>query len=495
MDFYSTRGEGPVSGAEAIANGIADDGGLYVPSSFPNISAQDIAEMAELDYQERAAYIMSLYLTDFTYEELLNITRTAYQKFEDEDPAPLVKVDENTYMLELWHGPTLAFKDVALTVLPHLMTQSKLKLKNSSKTLVLTATSGDTGKAALEGFKDTENTEIIVFYPSDGVSDMQKLQMQTTDGGNVHVLGISGNFDDAQNAVKGIFADKELVSRIKAAGYELSSANSINFGRLVPQIAYYVSAYVDLAANGETANGSEINFVVPSGNFGNVLAAYYAKRMGIPIKQLIVASNINNVLTEFFATGVYDANREFHKTMSPSMDILVSSNLERLLYEILDRDPKETSRLISELKEGGYYAIDEEILNDKFPEFLGYYSTEDETDECINNFFDSYGYVLDPHTAVGVSAYTKYLNETVDADTPTVLVATANPYKFPQDVYKAVSLNCEDDAFKAVKKLSAYTAMEAPEQISELNYKEILHSKTVAKEDIAQAVLGIIIKE
>ncbi|HOO23408.1 MAG TPA: threonine synthase [Clostridia bacterium] len=495
MQFFSTRGEGPVSGAEAVINGIARDGGLYAPSSFPVISREDIDDMTDLTYQERAAYIMSLYLTDFSYEELLEYTTKAYDKFEDADPAPITKIDENTYVMELWHGPTLAFKDVALTVLPYLLTGSKKKKGDDTKSLILVATSGDTGKAALEGFKNVEGTEIIVFYPRAGVSDMQKLQMQTTSGENVHVIGIDGNFDDAQTAVKTIFSNKEIVAKLREMGYELSSANSINFGRLVPQVVYYVSAYVDLVANEEIKNGDEINFVVPSGNFGNMLAAYYAKRMGIPIKQLIVASNKNNVLTEFFSSGVYDSNRTFHKTMSPSMDILVSSNLERLLYEIMNRDANKIKELMAELKNSGYYTIEEDILNDKFSEFLGYFSTEEETVECIDNVFDEYGYLLDPHTAVAMSAYLKYLNETLDEDTPTVVVSTANPYKFPQDVYKAVSHYEEADAQKAAKKLAMFSASEIPQQIKELKTKEVVHSKVIAKENIADAVFEALEKD
>lgn len=495
MDFYSTRGQGPVSGAEAVINGIAKDGGLYIPSFFPKISSEDIEDMLDLNYQERSAYIMSLYLTDFTYEELLKYTNLAYEKFENEDPAPLTKIDDNTYVLELWHGPTLAFKDIALTILPHLLVGSKKKKGDDSKTLILVATSGDTGKAALEGFKNVEGTEIIVFYPQDGVSDMQKLQMQTTTGDNVHVIGVDGNFDDAQNAVKSIFNNKDIIAKLKSEGYKFGSANSINFGRLLPQIAYYVSSYVDLFANDEINNGDEINFVVPSGNFGNILAAYYAKKMGIPIKQLIVASNKNNVLTEFFSSGIYDSNRDFFKTMSPSMDILISSNIERLLYEVMGRDSTCVNQLMQQLKETGYYRIDEEILNESFPEFLGYCSTEEETAQCIDNFFDEYGYLLDPHTAVAMSVYLHYLNETLDEDTPTVVVSTANPYKFPQDVYKAVSHNDEPNAQKAAKKLYMLTAMDIPEQIEELKTMEVLHNKVISKHDIANAVVDALKEE
>lgn len=490
MDFFSTRGEGPVSGAKAIVNGIAKDGGLYIPSFFPKLTKEDLADLSELEYYERAAYIMSLYLTDFTYEELKEYTKKAYDRF-DGDPAPLVKVDDGIYIMELWHGPTFAFKDVALTMLPHLMTGSKKKIGEDKKTLILVATSGDTGKAALEGFKDVEGTEIIVLYPSDGVSDMQKKQMVTTEGNNVTVIGIEGNFDDAQRAVKEIFTGEGIREELSEMGYDLSSANSINFGRLVPQIVYYVSSYVDLVAGEEINEGEEVNFVVPSGNFGNILAAYYAKRMGVPIKQLVVASNVNNVLTEFFSDGVYDSNREFFKTISPSMDILVSSNLERLLYEVGDRKPEFVQSLMKKLSDGGYYSVDEDTLYDKLPEFLAYSSTEEETKEVIDNFFDEYGYLLDPHTAVAVSALFKYMGETYDNTTATVVVSTANPYKFPQSVYEAISHNNEDNAEKALKKLESFSGVEAPEGIKKLSEKPVLHDKVIAKKDIAATILEI----
>ena len=493
MDYFSTRGEGPVSGAETIVKGIAKDGGLYVPSSFPKITAEDLNDLASLEYYERAAYIMSLYLDEFDYETLKEFTKKAYDRF-DGDPAPLIKVDDGTYILELFHGPTYAFKDMALTVLAHLMTACKEKIGEKNKTLILVATSGDTGKAALEGFSDVEGTEIIVLYPSDGVSDMQKKQMITTVGNNVHVIGINGNFDDAQRAVKKIFASKEMCEKLSKSGYDLSSANSINFGRLLPQIVYYISSYVDLLSGELIGEGEEINFVVPSGNFGNILAAYYAKKMGLPIKQLIVASNCNNVLTEFFNDGVYDANREFFKTMSPSMDILVSSNLERLLYELGDRSPEYVKSLMKKLSDGGYYTVDEDDLYEKLPEFIGYDSTEAETKEVIDNFFDEYGYLLDPHTAVAVSAFFKYMNDTYDSTTSTVIVSTANPYKFPQSVYSAVAHSEEDDAFKAQKKLEAFSGVETPEGIKELSSKPVLHTLVVDNNDIDDAILKIMSK-
>lgn len=490
MEFYSTRGEGPVSGARAIVNGIAKDGGLYVPAEFPFIAREELEDLVGLDYYERAAYIIHKYLDEFSYEELKEYTEKAYSRF-DEYPAPLTKVDEGTYIMELWHGPTYAFKDIALTLLPYLLTGSKKKEGDDKKTLILVATSGDTGKAALEGFKDVENTEIVVLYPSDGVSEMQKKQMTTTEGHNTHVIGIKGNFDDAQNAVKRIFASKEMNEKFAKAGYELSSANSINFGRLVPQIVYYFSAYLDLLSEGEIEPEEQINFVVPSGNFGNILAGYYAKRMGLPIKQLIVASNENNVLTEFFETGLYNARRKFHKTISPSMDILVSSNLERLVYEMLNRESDKVVSLMEELKKDGEYSVDEDTLYDVAPEFIGYWSSEEETKNVIGNVFDEYGYLLDPHTAVAVSAFFKFMNDAYD-EASAVILSTANPYKFPQSVLEAVSEQKENDAFKAIKKLEMLTGAEIPEGIAELKNKPVLHDKVVEIKDIEDAVLSAI---
>ncbi|MCR4662212.1 MAG: threonine synthase [Clostridia bacterium] len=494
MDFYSTRGSGPVSGARAIIDGLAKDGGLYVPSSFPKITPEELRDLSYKQYYERAAFVITKFLDEFTEDEMADYAELAYFKFDNLDPAPLVKVDDNMYILELWHGPTCAFKDVALTLLPHLLSGSKKKENVDKKTLILVATSGDTGKAALEGFKDVENTEIVCLYPSEGVSEMQKLQMVTTGGKNTHVIGINGNFDDAQRAVKEIFSSKEINELFNKHGYELSSANSINFGRLVPQIVYYISAYVDLYTNNEINYNDPVNFVVPSGNFGNILAAYYAKQMGINIKNLIVASNKNNVLTEFFETGRYDANRKFYKTISPSMDILVSSNLERLIYEVEDRNPEAVKKLMESLKEFGTYSIDMKTLEKKLPEFYAYSTTEEETKEVIENVFDEYGYLLDPHTAVAVSAYMNYMNEFFD-DIPTVIVSTASPYKFPVDVLKAVEpeAKVEEDPFKAIKKLDNISAMDAPKSIKELKELPINHTTVVDKENIKEAVIKAVL--
>lgn len=493
MDFISTRGLGAVSAGTAILKGIAEDGGLYVPSFFPKLSKEDLRNMVAMDYAERAACIIGMFLSDYSEAELLDYARKAYARFDGE-PAPVIGVDETTYIMELFHGPTLAFKDIALTLLPHLMGAAHKKCGSDKKTLILVATSGDTGKAAIEGFKNVDGTEIVVIYPSEGVSALQKLQMQTSNGNNVHVLGIKGNFDDAQSAVKRIFNSAEAKARFEKLGYALSSANSINWGRLVPQIVYYISAYVDMLGCDEIAEGEEINFVVPTGNFGDVLAGYYAKKMGLPVSKLIVASNINNVLTEFFTTGKYDTNRPFHKTMSPSMDILISSNLERLLFEIFDRDATKVRELMDSLKNDGEYSVDLDEIFDKVPEFLAYSSDEDGTEATIDNFFETYDYLLDPHTAVAVNSYNDYLTETGD-QTKTVVVSTASPYKFAHDVYEAVSGKDEPEPFRAVKKLHSYTLTAIPKEISELETMDPIHTDVVEVKDIEKAIFAYFEKE
>ncbi len=490
MDYKSTRGGDARSAGSAILKGIANDGGLYVPASFPMFSQQDFSDMIDMEYYERAAHILAKYLTDYTHEELLDYCKKAYDRFDGE-PAPVVAVGDGTYILELWHGPTLAFKDMALTLLPHLMTAARRKEEKKNKTLILVATSGDTGKAALEGFSDVEGTEIICFYPSQGVSDMQKLQMQTTVGKNVHVVAIEGNFDDAQTAVKTVFADSDAVDRLEAMGYTMSSANSINWGRLAPQIVYYVSAYLDMVSSEEIQQGDKVNFVVPTGNFGNILAGYYAKKMGVPINKLIVASNKNNILTDFFTEGRYDVNRAFHKTMSPSMDILVSSNLERLLFELYDHNADEINAIMSELKRFGMYDVSVSELEEKIPEFVAYWSDEQNTEDAIGNFFEQYSYLLDTHTAVAVSSYYDYMSDTGDM-TPSIVVSTASPYKFCKDVLKALSQNTEENAFKAVKKLSNYSDTDIPLQIKELVDLPILHDIVIPKEAIKDTIFTLL---
>lgn len=495
MKYISTRNASlSVSGSEAILMGISPEGGLFVPESFPQISLEEIGKMSEMTYAERSAFVMSRYLDEFSFEELLEIANRAYSRFDEEDACPLTKIEDALYILELWHGPTYAFKDVALTVLPQLISACRAKRGEKDKTLVLVATSGDTGKAALEGFKDVDGTEIMVFYPDEGVAHMQKLQMITTGGSNTYVAGIKGNFDDAQTAVKKIFTDPEVREELKAGGYVMSSANSINWGRLLPQITYYFSAYADLLSSEEIAAGDKVNFVVPTGNFGDILAGYYAMRMGLPVEKLVCASNINNVLTDFFQTGEYDATREFHKTISPSMDILISSNLERLLFEMTDRDDKELSSLMSALKETGKYRVDPLLIKRKLGVFVAGYADENETMETMYNTFDEYGYVVDPHTSVALAVYNDYYLASGDA-APTVVLSTASPYKFAQDVYEAVGESRVDDPFKAVKKLHFLTGMEVPDGIANLESMEVRFTDVLSGDQIKQKVLEKVKKQ
>ncbi len=488
MKYTCTRNSKiEISASEAIVKGISDDGGLFVPSSFPILSLADIENLIPLDYPERAAKILSMYMDEFSFEELLGYAKRAYNRFDDDAVCPLVKVEDGLYMLELWHGPTCAFKDIALTILPYLLTASKKKLGIKEQTLVLTATSGDTGKAALEGFKDVDGTHVAVFYPVSGVSEMQRLQMVTQEGGNVHVFGIKGNFDDAQAAVKRVFNDKETIDALKAKGIAMSSANSINWGRLAPQIAYYISAYCDLVDSGEIELGDKINFAVPTGNFGDVLAGYYAYRMGLPVEKFIVASNANNALTDFFNDGVYDINRVFYKTMSPSMDILVSSNLERLIYEIYDRDDEKVRKLYDSLKKTGRFEIDFDEVN--LDNFVAGWADEEDTKNAISTFFDLDDYIMDTHTAVAASVYNDYSCET-DDETPTVVLSTANPYKFPIDVLGAIGSR-ERDSYKAVVKLYNLTALECPDCILELEDAKEIHTKVIDRTEVKKTVLEV----
>ncbi|MDR0696081.1 MAG: threonine synthase [Christensenellaceae bacterium] len=492
MEYISTRGARVPSSSSAILHGLAPDGGLFVPAEFPIISASDLDALKDMTYADRASFILSKYLTDYDVFDLKEICAKAYSKFDDSDPAPLIKIDDSTYIMELWHGPTLAFKDVALSVLPYLMTYARNNLSIDKTTLILVATSGDTGKAALEGFSDVAGTEIIVFYPSDGVSKMQKLQMQTTVGKNVHVVGIKGNFDDAQAAVKSIFKNEEIIKLIDDKGFSLSSANSINWGRLVPQIVYYFSAYVDLINSDEITNGDLVNFVVPTGNFGNVLAGFYAKKMGLPIDKLLVASNTNNVLTDFFNKGTYDSNRRFFKTISPSMDILISSNLERLLFEVFDRNPDTVKRLMTELDIYGSYIVPDSVVDEMSETFDAYWSDEGETKEALYNFNDMFDYLLDPHTAVAVSAYFTFIDDEIE--TKSIILSTANPYKFPDSVFDIISNHTdnEKDIFKIIRKLEISTGVEAPEIIKNLSDLSVIHTDVIDKNEVMDKVLSIL---
>jgi len=491
VEYISTRGEYGAKASEAILQGIAKDGGLYVPLSFPVLTKAELEYLIPLEYYERSAYILSKFLTDYDPEDLKTYTKKAYARF-DGDPAPVLKLDDETYVLELFHGPTYAFKDIALTLLPHLLVGARKQLNVKEKTLILVATSGDTGKAALEGFKDVEGAEIVVIYPADGVSEMQKLQMQTAEGKNVHVIGINGNFDDAQSTVKRIFGSEEAKERFASMGYSLSSANSINWGRLVPQIVYYFSAYLDIVGTDEIKMGDKINFSVPTGNFGNILAGYYAKRMGLPINKLIVASNQNNVLTDFFNKGEYNANREFYKTMSPSMDILVSSNLERLLFELYDRDFERIVELMEKLQYDKAYYVDVEEIEAKLSEFVAYYTNEADTLEAIKYVNLMFNYTLDPHSAVGANALYMYRDDTDDKH-KSVIVSTASPYKFPTDVIYALE-GVKVDGFKAVKELNEITDVEIPKQIKELDSLEKRHTLVVDNSEIEETIYKLLEK-
>ena len=426
MSFISTRGGACVTASQAILRGLAPDGGLYVPAVFPQMTLADIAALTKLDYRARALTILRGYLDDFNAQELADAIASAYEaaKFDDAAIAPTKKLDSNTHVLELFHGPTLAFKDMALQLLPHLTTLSAKKNGENREVAILVATSGDTGKAALEGFKDVPGTSCTVFYPTDGVSDVQKLQMTTTGGENTHVIALNGNFDDAQSGVKALFSSADFHQQVNARGKVLSSANSINFGRLVPQIVYYFSAYADLLNAGAIALGDEVNFVVPTGNFGNILAGYYARSMGLPVKKLICASNRNNVLTDFLRTGIYDRNRPFHTTISPSMDILISSNLERLLFDLSGENDAEIRMYMDALGSAGRYQVSDNIKAKLDDAFWGGCCSEEETEETIRRYWQDHNYLIDPHTAVAAEVLAQYRIASGD-ETPAVEVSTA----------------------------------------------------------------------
>ncbi len=490
MKFISTRGGESATGAEAVVKGIAADGGLFVPEVFPEISKEELEAMLSMDYPERAALVLNKYFDEYDHDDLLAALRDAYSRFEG-DPAPLVRIDEGLYILELFHGPTCAFKDMALCILPWLLKKGCELSGVKEKILVLTATSGDTGKAALEGFRDRDGVKIQVFYPEEGVSSMQKLFMCTQEGDNVSVVAVKGNFDDCQSAVKNIFTSEEYRNKLREKGYLLSSANSINIGRLVPQIAYYFSAYCDLVSSEQIKMGEEADFAVPTGNFGNILAAYYAKKMGLPVGRLLCASNKNNVLTDFIRTGVYNAKRNFYRTMSPSMDILVSSNLERCIFELSGRNAQLTKERMRELSETGTYKISPEELKTLRSEFSAGFTSEDDTVECIYEYFTDYGYPMDTHTGVAMSVAERYL-EKRDPLAPAhvmVVVSTASPYKFPQDVLYALSGNDVKDSFKCIKRINLLTAMQVPEPIKGVRYKPVLFKTSVAPSGIGGEVL------
>ena len=496
MFYKSTRNSSiRVESAAAIAKGISEEGGLFVPESIPSLSMDELKSLAGKNYAQRAAYVFSKYLTDFTEAELRYCTESAYtaKSFDTENIAEIAHLFEGTYMLELWHGPTCAFKDMALQILPYFLTTAVKKLHMNKKVVILVATSGDTGKAALEGFKDVDGTKMLEFYPENGVSPMQKRQMNTQEGGNVSVCAIEGNFDDAQTGVKKLFVDEAINKELNDNGMLFSSANSINWGRLLPQIVYYFSAYADLLEQGKIQPGDKINVVVPTGNFGNILAGYYACKMGLPVNKFICASNSNNVLTDFLKTGEYNRNRAFHATVSPSMDILISSNLERLLYDVTDHDSEKVAGWMQELSEKGVYKVDDETFKKITDAFDAGFCSDEDTLKTIRKVYDNAGYLCDTHTAVAVNVYEDYVERTGDK-TPTVIVSTASPYKFASSVLSAVDDQYDDnmDEFQKVARLSKLTNTEVPAPIAHLEQKTIRFSNVCEKENMGHELLKMV---
>lgn len=491
MLYSSTRNANEkVTASQAILKGLAEQGGLFVPESIPALDVS-IEQLAEMTYQETAYEVMKLFLSDFTEEELKNCIQNAYdEKFDTTEIAPLVKA-QDAYYLELFHGATIAFKDMALSILPHLLITAARKNEVKNDIVILTATSGDTGKAALAGFADVKGTKIIVFYPKDGVSPIQQKQMVTQKGENTFVVGINGNFDQAQTGVKQMFSDKELEKEMAAAGYQFSSANSINIGRLVPQIVYYVYAYAKMVKSGALSNGEKMNVVVPTGNFGNILAAFYAKNMGLPIGKLICASNENKVLYDFFTTGTYDKNREFILTSSPSMDILISSNLERLIYRIAGNDADKNQELMKSLQDNGSYEITEE-MKAQLSEFYGNYASEAETAAVIKEVYEDADYIMDTHTAVAAAVYKKYKAETGD-NTKTVIASTASPYKFTRSVMTAIDekYNSQPD-FELVDELEKLSGVKVPQAIEDIRTAPVLHKTVCEVEEMQSVVKGFL---
>ncbi|MBQ7972839.1 MAG: threonine synthase [Lachnospiraceae bacterium] len=489
--YRSTRGNKEyVSASQAIIKGLADDGGLFVPDRFPVLD-KSLEALSAMEYREIAYEVMKLFFTDFTEEELKDCINKAYdEKFDTDVIAPMTAVDD-TYYLELFHGATIAFKDMALSILPHLMSVSAKKNGVDKEIVILTATSGDTGKAALAGFAGVEGTRIVVFYPKNGVSAIQEKQMVTQKGKNVKVVGITGNFDDAQTGVKNIFSDKELAEKLDKAGFQFSSANSINIGRLIPQVVYYVYAYATLLKEERIKAGDAVNFTVPTGNFGNILAGYYAKKIGLPVNKLICASNENKVLFDFFETGCYDRNREFILTTSPSMDILISSNLERLIYFIADEDADANKALMDSLSKTGKYDITDE-MKANLAGFIGGYATEEQVAGTIRRVYDDCGYVMDTHTAVAATVYEEYRKKTGDA-TPNVIVSTASCFKFTRSVMEAIDGSVEGKGdFELIDRLSELANVAVPPAIEEIRTAEVLHSTVCDKEEMVKEVLDFL---
>ena len=492
MNYQSTRGKSgeSLTSAQIIKQGLALDGGLFIPDEIPTLTNDDIKALASLSYPERAATILSKFLTDYTYDELLSDCREAYSASSfPGGAAPVVKAKDGIYSLELWHGPTAAFKDMALQIMPRLLSRALVKTGEERTALILVATSGDTGKAALEGYKDVDKIKIMVFYPVDGVSRVQKMQMATQTGDNVNVTAIYGNFDDAQTGVKKIFSDSEAVEYLNEKGYFFSSANSINWGRLAPQIVYYFSAYCDLYTKGEISLGDKINVCVPTGNFGNIFAAYLAKLMGLPLGKLICASNQNNILTDFLVSGKYDRNRDFHCTMSPSMDILISSNLERLLAFTAGKEA--TANYMADLSSKGAYEVDASVKAKIDESFAGYFADESETAATIKKYFDEYGYLADTHTSVALCAAEKYIAESGD-NLPMVVASTASPYKFAADVCVSLGLEKPQDDLDALDMLVNATNTEIPYPLKGIATRTVRFTDTVKAEEMLDAVKAYI---
>ena len=496
MFYNSTRNSDvKVNSADAITQGISAEGGLFVPESIPQLTLDEIKGLGDKTYAERAFFVFSKFLTDFSEAEIKYCVDSAYndKNFDTNNIAELAHLFDGTYMLELWHGPTCAFKDMALQILPYLLTTSAKKLELNKKIVILVATSGDTGKAALEGFKDVPDTEILVFYPDDGVSAMQKKQMTTQEGANVGVCAIKGNFDDAQNGVKAIFTNQEVAAELDKNGMMFSSANSINWGRLAPQIIYYISSYAQLVKDGEIELGDKINIVVPTGNFGNILAGFYAKKMGLPVNKLICASNANNVLTDFINTGVYDRNRKFYTTISPSMDILISSNLERLLYHLCGEDDAQIREWFGALAAEGRYEVSDAVKAVLKDEFYAGCCDDAQTKACIKEIYDKYSYTCDTHTAVAVKVYEDYKAATGD-ETKTIIASTASPYKFSGSVLDAIGVDTDADEFELVDKLAEASKLAVPASLAALKNKDIRFKEIIDKTDMKEYVfrsLGI----
>ncbi len=495
MFYNSTRNSNvKVNSAEAIIQGISVEGGLFVPETIPQLTAEELKAIGDMKYADRAFYVFSKFLTDFTEAEIHYCTDNAYstKNFETESIAEIAHLFDGTYMLELWHGPTCAFKDMALQILPYFLTTSAKKSNLDKKIVILVATSGDTGKAALEGFKDVENTSILVFYPEDGVSPMQKRQMKTQEGNNVGVCAIKGNLDFCQNGVKAIFTDIDVKNALDSKGMVFSSANSINWGRLVPQIVYYVSTYAELLKSEEIAEGEKINIVVPTGNFGNILAAYFAKHMGVPVNKLICASNINNVLADFINTGVYDRNRQFYATVSPSMDILISSNLERLLYIMTDRNDAVINEWFGKLAIEGKYEVTADVKAKLQEEFYGGYCDDEATKATIHDIYKKYSYTCDTHTAVAVKVYNDYKTATGDC-TKTVIASTASPYKFSAAVLEALENGTSNlDEYAKVDRIAELSDIPVPSALADLKNKPERFTDVIDKSEQKNYVLNLL---